>query len=396
MTATIRAARRADLPAIYDLLESAFPEATRSLFVAHTEDDSTFRLRHGRVAVVHGQIAAYVRIFARRMLVRGVPVAGGGIGSVATAAGGRSGGLATALLRDAIEQMRREGMALSFLFTGIPGFYERVGFRIVREPQFTASRAEILAAATTPQFDVRPLAEADAAQVARLYTRAIAGSAGAIARTRRTSADALHWLDESASFVACEPGTDRVAGYLRSRCRTFGHQVLEAETLPGYQAAIAALLAAVARQPCACGDVVVAQAPSDHQLATALQTLPSTTDTTEVEHPMMVRVISLARLVEALLPGLRARAAGHPGPDFRLRLTSPDGDAATIAARGRSVWLNHGRPDFSLDAGSTLEALLGQRRASRAVRRRIDPAAARRLDALLPAAPLHFWNTDRI
>jgi predicted N-acetyltransferase YhbS len=396
MTATIRAARRADLPAIYDLLESAFPEAARSLFVSHTEDDSTFRLRHGRVAVVDGEIAAYVRVFARRMLVRGVPVAVGGIGSVATAASARSGGLATALLRDAINQMRREGMALSFLFTGIPEFYERVGFRIVREPQFSASRAEILAGATTPQFDVRPLVEADAAQAMRIYTRAIAGSTGAIARTRRTNADALSWLDETANFAACEPATGRIVGYVRSRCRAFGHQVLEVETLPGYETAVAELLVAVARRPCACGDTIVAQAPSDHQLATALRTLPSTTDTTEVEHPMMVRVISLGRLVDALLPGLRARTAGHPGPEFRLRLTSPDGDAATVAARGRSVWLNHGRPDFSFDATGTLEALLGQRRTSRAVRRRLDPATARRLDALLPATPLHFWNTDRI
>ena len=36
--------------------------------------------------LVNGRIAGYVRIFARTMLVRGEPVAAGGIGSVATEA----------------------------------------------------------------------------------------------------------------------------------------------------------------------------------------------------------------------------------------------------------------------------------------------------------------------
>jgi len=116
----IRAVRRDELPAVYDLLEQAFPEATRSLFVEQTERDSTFRLRHGRVAIIDGEIAGYVRIFARTMLVRGVPAAAGGIGSVATRSDARDGGIATALMLDAIEQMRREGMVVSFLFTGIP------------------------------------------------------------------------------------------------------------------------------------------------------------------------------------------------------------------------------------------------------------------------------------
>ena len=67
MDPTPRAARRDDLPAIYDLLETAFPEAPRELFVNQTGADSTFRLRHARVAIDDGRVVAYVRIFAREM-----------------------------------------------------------------------------------------------------------------------------------------------------------------------------------------------------------------------------------------------------------------------------------------------------------------------------------------
>ncbi len=52
MSIVIRGARSAELPAVYDLLEQAFPEAAREFFVKQTEADSTFRLRHGRVAVI--------------------------------------------------------------------------------------------------------------------------------------------------------------------------------------------------------------------------------------------------------------------------------------------------------------------------------------------------------
>src|SRR5438045_9102858 len=120
MPPLLRAARRADLPAIYRLLAEAFPEAPH-LFIPQTEQDRTFRFRHARVAVVEARVVAYVRIFARRMLVRGEPMPAGGLGSAATAPEARSAGYATLLLEDAIREMERDGMARAFLFTGIPG-----------------------------------------------------------------------------------------------------------------------------------------------------------------------------------------------------------------------------------------------------------------------------------
>src|SRR5439155_25069604 len=77
MTFHVRAARRAELPEICELLALAFDEAAPGMFVAQTQCDSTFRLRHARVAVSVGRVVGYVRIFARTMLVRGTPVAAG-------------------------------------------------------------------------------------------------------------------------------------------------------------------------------------------------------------------------------------------------------------------------------------------------------------------------------
>ncbi len=292
MKPTIRAARNSELPEVSDLLALAFDEAAPQMFVDQTERDSTFRLRHARVAIVDGRVAGYVRIFARTMLVRGVPHAAGGIGSVATHPDARHAGIATALMRDAIEQMRREGMAVSFLFTGIPRFYERLGYHIVCEPYFEASASEAAAIAEPRLYDIRPMTAADDRTIIRIRTRAVAGTTGVVVQTLRTLRDARHWLDEDADGCFIAERTGLPVAYLRSRCRPYGHQILEAESLPGHQGAIAPLVAATARRAQSHGESIVALSPDDHPLATALRTLPATIEQPTFRNPMMVRALT--------------------------------------------------------------------------------------------------------
>lgn len=298
----LRAMRRTEAEQVCDLLALSFDEAAPGFFRAQTERDSTFRLRHGRVAVDGDHVVGYVRIFARTMLVRGRPVKAGGIGSVATHPDARRDGIATALLRDAIEQMRRAGMQASFLFTGIPGFYERLGWRVVREPQFTADAAEVAALPDEGLWSIRATTDADVPRMLAIYGRAVAGSTGAVVRTARTWRDAQTWLDEDPGgcFVAERNGS--VVGYARSRVRMYGRQLLEAETQAGHEVAIAALLAAVGRRAVSEGEHhVVTLAPDAHPLATALRSLRSTFETTDVEHPMMVLGLGESWVEEALL-----------------------------------------------------------------------------------------------
>jgi len=221
MQPVIRAARRSELAEVYELLEHAFPEAGRSLFVAQTEHDATFRQRHGRVAMLDGRVAGYVRIFARTTLVQGAPVAAGGVGSVATAPHARARGIATALLRDALRQMRRDGMRLSFLFTGIMPFYQRLGFRAVTQPYFEAVPRDA-ARTAAPGYDVHPIATGDLRVLLSIHRRAIAGTTGAVVRTTAAWRDASHWLAEDPSGCLVASRAGRVCAYIRSRRREYG------------------------------------------------------------------------------------------------------------------------------------------------------------------------------
>ncbi|MBF6599693.1 MAG: GNAT family N-acetyltransferase [Dehalococcoidia bacterium] len=282
-----RAARRSDFAEIITLLERCFDEAAPGFFAAQTGHDSTFRLRHARVAVIDGRIAGYVRIFARRMVVAGLAVVAGGIGSVATRPDLQGRGIATALLEDAVARMRQERMEVSFLFTGIPAFYERLGYQILRQPEITLPRATARSGGAS-LYAVRPAAAGDLPRLLAIYRMATGDATGAIIRTPRGWTDAQHWLDERPALVATRGGV--VVAYIRSRCRDFGHQILEAECAPDHADALSALVRAVAQETCSC-DALVASVPTTHRLASLLRRLPEARETTDVRHPMMLRLL---------------------------------------------------------------------------------------------------------
>jgi predicted N-acetyltransferase YhbS len=142
MSIAIRGARAADLPGIYGMLDAAF-DGPVQLFIDQTEGDSTLRWRHIRIAEERGRVLAHVRIFARTMMLRGVPVRAGGIGSVAAHPDARGLGLPSALLMDAADVMHRTNMPIGFLFTGIPAYYERLGWRTVEQPGFRVDAHQI-------------------------------------------------------------------------------------------------------------------------------------------------------------------------------------------------------------------------------------------------------------
>jgi GNAT superfamily N-acetyltransferase len=239
--------------------------------------------------------------------VRGVPVRAGGIGSVAAHPDARSRGLATALLQDAVDVMERDGMELSFLFTGIPGFYERLGWRIVRQPGFEADAPEAAALSVDRRYRVRRARNGDVRAMLAIYRQATAGSTGAMVRTKRTWCDARSWLVEDAAGCLVAEKSGRMVAYLRARRREYGYQVLEAEHARGHEAAISALLARTGARASVLGQQLTTSAPSDHALTAALRTLPSTRESDDVQYPMMLRNVAPgarkpSRRIDRLLP----------------------------------------------------------------------------------------------
>lgn len=281
------------MPAVYDLLDICFA-TPREYFIDQTEHDATYRFGQTRFIEIDGRVVSHVRVFDRRMLVRGVALPVGGVGSVATHPDYQGHGLATALLLDSIERMERAGYALSFLWTGLAPFYERLGWRVVLQAIYTVQAEEAARLPTAATVSVRPFANADLSAVARIYRHATEGSTGAIVRTLRYWRDHMTWVDDDPEGFLVAERRGQVVAYVRSTVEVGNHlRLLEGEALPGAESALNILLAELGRLAVRRGlRAVLGVIPEGHPLSQFLGSLPSTYVATNAALPMMVRPIT--------------------------------------------------------------------------------------------------------
>jgi ribosomal protein S18 acetylase RimI-like enzyme len=405
MTPLSRAARPADMPAVYEVLSLCFPDARPDLFRRQTEHDSTFRWRHGRVVEVDGAVVGYLHIFDRRMWLRGARLRAAGIGSVATHPDYRRRGLATALLRDTLVLLRREGFHLSFLGSEVaPAFYERLGWRIVRQPSHGAPAAEAARLPERPGLTIRPFAPSDLTAVARIHARATRGRTGAVARSLRYWTDHLSWIDDDAGgFLVTVSGRGGIAAFVRSRSERWAStlMVLDAHCRQGAEAHLAPLLGTLGRYAVGQGlKGIQASLPEGHPLADAFARLPSAGMTTEVRFPLMMRVVDLPDLLRRLAPLLGERLPAMNAPAVCLAFEE-DGERTylCIARDGVQVAQRPAGEVASVAPGEAVTLLMGQKTVREVLAPTADPpseGALSALEQLLPREPLHFWGADRI
>jgi GNAT superfamily N-acetyltransferase len=393
------------MPAVYELLSVCFPDARPNLFPRQTEHDSTYRRRHSRVVEVDGRVVAHLRIFDRRMWVRGARLRAAGIGSVATNPDYRRRGLASALLRDTIDFLWRDGYHLSFLGSEVaPLFYERLGWRVVREPSHGVQAAEAAAVlAGSARLTIRPFEPSDLAEVARIHDEATRGRTGAVARSLHYWTDHMSWVDgDAGGFLVAVDARQQLSGFVRSRSERWAStlMVLDAHCRDGAGACMPPLLGALGRYAVEQGlKGIQASLPEGHPLGEAIAALPSAGVTTEVRYPLMMRVIDLPGLLQALGPQIAESlgamktwvtlAFDEDGCRTYLRI-GPDGARLSRRPAGEvvSVW-----------AREAVLLLLGQRSVREVLAAGADPPSEEALSALehlLPREPLHFSSADGI
>lgn len=158
--------RARDRDGVVDLLEHAF--GVRELFVRFMDFDPAFQPGDVLLAVDADRPVSCVQVFSKSIRLCGETVALGGIGSVATHTSARGKGLASQLLRLAIERMQARGMALSLLFTGRFTFYEPLGWQQISTRLFKLAPGELRSSPATGNV-IRAFRDADLPRVAELY-----------------------------------------------------------------------------------------------------------------------------------------------------------------------------------------------------------------------------------
>ncbi len=168
----IRAARRSERDEVLDLLSLWYDD--RAFFARYNQNDPKFRDDLCLIARDRGgALISTVQIFDRTINLDGKVVPMGGIGSVFTRKDYRHKGVASSLMRLAIDTLEREGFEVSLLFAERLTFYNQFGWREINRKFSMISDALQLGADAATEIDVLDL-ERDLAEIMSIH-RAYSG-----------------------------------------------------------------------------------------------------------------------------------------------------------------------------------------------------------------------------
>ena len=146
----LRAAHHGERDEVLDLLSLWYND--REFFALYNQNDPKFRDALCLVARDNGALVSTVQIFDRAVNLDGHRTPMAGIGSVFTREDYRHKGVASALMRVAIDTMAREGFEVSLLFAERLSFYNQFGWReIVRKISILANAASLR---TSTDFEI--------------------------------------------------------------------------------------------------------------------------------------------------------------------------------------------------------------------------------------------------
>ena len=166
----LRVARRGERDEVLDLLGRWYND--REFFARYNQNDRKFRDELCLIARDGGALVATVQIFDRAVRLDGQATPMGGIGSVFTREDYRHQGVASALMRMAVDTLERDQFEVSLLFAERLTFYNLFGWREIGRKFSVLANAAALRAPGECEIDVfDPARDLDAiASIHRAYT----------------------------------------------------------------------------------------------------------------------------------------------------------------------------------------------------------------------------------
>ncbi|MCZ6636400.1 MAG: GNAT family N-acetyltransferase [bacterium] len=193
----IRAAKESELEELIDLQELVFRPGevgAKERYRSYVREDPTYQLDQSRLVFDKGRIVAQLRVWDRKVRVRGAMLRAGGIGSVLVHPEFRGRGYAQALMAETDPYFKAAGYDLGLLFSimGTP-FYAAQGWTPIPLPTFKFESG--ISVPHDIQGDVRTLnPEDDLPAVAGIYHSATVQMTGVEVR------DESYWTTGPARY----------------------------------------------------------------------------------------------------------------------------------------------------------------------------------------------------
>jgi len=389
MEVTFRAIHADEFEACLDVWDAAFSDTPREYFRKYFTGDPWFHPEYTRCAFEGTRMVAAVQIVRREVRVGQVTLTLGGIANVGTVPAYRSKGYSTQLLRDAITVMENDGFDFSMLFTGIHGFYARLGWENL---PVKVMCAEIRPELPPPEggYRIRPLADADLEALCACYEQCNAGRSFTVVRSPAYLRGWTRWEERTPQDVYVAEAAGKVVGYIVAPIGE-SLSVTEVGWLPPYSESVFALMLHVARLA---AERQVTQVrlhvPRDPALMGVVRNLFHRF--TWHESMPMVRVIRLQPLVNKLLPELsrRVQAVGARGT-VRLRL--PSGTVGLRASGDEVIRDANALPEVAMTQAQFLGLVFGLVGAEE-LPEPVPTQTRALLNVMFPRQPAIYWAWD--
>lgn len=237
---------QAELEQCYDVWDHSF-DVGRPFFQMRLDHDRSYGPETTWGAWVDGRLAAAIQIFPYRAYYGKAILRIAGIGNVATEPTFRHRGLAQMVLRQQISWMQDMGFDLSLLFTGIPPFYQQLGWALFPSaPNYTIDPQSLNVGQdgryqirkTRPEGDTLP-------DLMAVYNAMANGIPLARVRDRAYWEDWMTWSVEQDPVVWIARRANGVVAYLmatKSLADRGSYAIAECMYKPGEEPAALALL----------------------------------------------------------------------------------------------------------------------------------------------------------
>ncbi|MDO8589479.1 MAG: GNAT family N-acetyltransferase [Armatimonadota bacterium] len=388
-----RAIRDEEYEACLAMLDRAFTFTLDGYFVHYVRGDPWFKNDYCRVYLDNGRIVSALNICRREVRVGSVTLTMGGIGNVGTDPEYRGKGYSSQVLRDAALVMRDDGMDFSILYTGINGFYERLGWRTLPVPYLWGKLRAAESSGgpyTIRHYDVGK----DAAALLRIYDQFNAGLLMSAVRTEHYWRKfCLHEYHPAWTILLAENDSQPVA-YTMTRVAENMLVFDELGYLSGHEQGLGVLMRKAAEDALDKSASEVRVEPATDETVTALASEIARGFEFRHTNYGMVLFFDLNRTFSRLLPELdkRVQATGLAGSVTidtevgSIGLRSDGAGIAIVATSDTDSRAKLTQPD--------LARLIFGMGPVQDVKSEVAEPARQFLSTLFPPRPFVYWHAD--
>lgn len=217
MTCAVRhPANKREVSEIFSMLEICFPGMDRAYFTKRILGDSSYNKSNTFVLVKDHHIVSHAHLFNKRIWWKTGKIPFVGLGFICTLPEFRNRGYATELLRYVV---KKKDAYLLGLFTKIPGYYKKLGFKTVPRKQFIMRRVgfrKLLASG----IKIRRFSfSKDILPVINIHKNYFARKTGIVDRPFNDWKNQLSYFDENKRFFLVAESDGRLMAYLRCKVK---------------------------------------------------------------------------------------------------------------------------------------------------------------------------------